>query len=118
MGTLIKTIDEAKSISAETPKNYYVIWKYKDYETDEYFKDYPYVLEDLGSHNPIANPYFALKLREIVFNPECEGLLLKGEYISRSDFLAQVAELENKKEVIDKLKKKILKKLKKKGIGD
>jgi len=46
------------------------------------------------------------------------GLLLKGEYISRDDFLAQVAELENKKEVIDKLKKKILKKLKKKGIGD
>jgi len=113
MGTLIKTIEDAKAISAKYFKNYYVVWKYNGNESDDPTKDYPYIIEDLGSHNPITNPYFAFKIREIVYNPECVGLLLKGEYISRSDFLAQVAELENKKEIVDKLKKKILKKLKK-----
>jgi len=117
MGTLIQTIDDGKAISAKYPKNYYVMWKNK--ETDpNYSKAFFFVIEDLGSHNPVTNPYFALKLRDIVYNPECVGLLLKGEYISRDDFLAQVRALEDKREVVDKIKKKILKKLKKKEIED
>jgi len=118
MGTLIKTLDDAKAISNKYPKNYYVVWKYNGYGSDDPTKDYPYIIDDLGSHNPVSNPYFALKLREIVYNPECVGLLFKGEYISRDDFLAQVRALEDKREVVDKIKKKILKKLKKKGIED
>jgi len=117
MGTLIKTIDEAKAISSENPKNYYVVWKDNGYRSDYQNNDYRYVIDDLGSHNPVTNPYFAFKLREIVYNPECVGLLLKGEYISRDEFLAQVRALEDKKEIVDKLKKKILKKLKK-GASD